>query len=68
MIIREIQESELADLLRLYGHLHAPDDPLPAQDAVEAIWRGIQENPDASRFCSSLLDVEREIEKHRTSG
>jgi GNAT superfamily N-acetyltransferase len=49
-VIREIHDSELADLLRLYKHLHASDDPLPVQDAVGEIWRRIRQNPDLKYF------------------
>ena len=44
MDIREIKPSELNDLLHLYRHLHEADDPLPAPDAVEEVWREIQSN------------------------
>ena len=50
MMIREMQESELPDLLGLYGHLHTSDDPLPAQDVVDGVWRQIQERPDLVYF------------------
>ncbi|MNR15599.1 putative acetyltransferase [compost metagenome] len=39
MQIREIASSELAELLALYRHLHAGDDPTPAMDVVETVWQ-----------------------------
>ena len=50
MVIREIRESDLPDLFRLYEHLHASDDPLPAQGVVQKIWRRIQQNPELKYF------------------
>jgi GNAT superfamily N-acetyltransferase len=49
MEIREIRLSELKELLMIYRHLHPLDEPLPGQQAVEATWQAIQENPDL--FC-----------------
>jgi GNAT superfamily N-acetyltransferase len=45
MEIREIRESELGELLALYRYLHESDDPLPASDVVEGIWKQIQVDP-----------------------
>jgi len=45
MKIREIAASELEELLLLYEHLHASDEPLPDRAAVGALWQDIQENP-----------------------
>lgn len=45
MDVREIKASELKDLLRLYEHLHANDDPLPDLDTVEAIWQELRVSP-----------------------
>ena len=56
-MIREIRESELLDLLRLYEHLHESDDPLPSQDMVEGIWRKIQQSPDLKYFGAFVDDV-----------
>lgn len=42
MEIREIEQTELDDLLELYKHLHQFDDPLPGRDTVEGIWKEIQ--------------------------
>jgi len=49
-MIRKLQEAELPELLELYGHLHATDDPLPAQDVVDGVWRSILDNPDLLYF------------------
>jgi len=49
-MIREIQKSELADLLALYEHLHATDDPVPGADQVDEVWQSIQGNPDIKYF------------------
>lgn len=35
MQIRDLGEHDLDDLLALYHHLHAADDPLPARDVVD---------------------------------
>jgi len=48
METREIKESELGDLLRLYAHLHPSDVPLPDRSSVEAVWKEIQES---QNFC-----------------
>ncbi|RJQ37685.1 MAG: GNAT family N-acetyltransferase [Dehalococcoidia bacterium] len=50
MEIREIAEAGLGELLALYGHLHAADDPLPEKARVEALWREIQANPNIKYF------------------
>jgi GNAT superfamily N-acetyltransferase len=44
MKIREIKPSELNKLLELYRYLHEIDDPLPNENAVNEIWRQIQDN------------------------
>ena len=49
-MIREIQESELPDLLRLYESLHSSDIPLPDQDVVNNVWSTIQRHPDLIYF------------------
>jgi GNAT superfamily N-acetyltransferase len=36
--VRPLAHDDLPKLLALYAHLHLADDPLPAQDQVEAIW------------------------------
>lgn len=38
MEIRPIARSELPQLLALYAHLHAGDEPLPDGEALEQIW------------------------------
>ena len=40
--IRLLREAELSLLLDLYGHLHEVDEPLPAWEAVTAVWQTIQ--------------------------
>ena len=50
MEIRKINEGELNELLSLYSHLHASDEPLPKTDVVNAIWHEIQANPDIQYF------------------
>jgi len=42
MEIRELRSSELNELLALYSHLHASDDPLPERSVVENVWAEIQ--------------------------
>lgn len=49
-MIREIQKSELPNLLSLYQHLHEADDPLPEQALIDEIWHQIQANPDLLYF------------------
>jgi len=43
--IRPIQASELNELLSLYSHLNASDDPLPDAATVQAIWQELLTNP-----------------------
>jgi GNAT superfamily N-acetyltransferase len=43
--VRELQPSDLDDLLVLYAHLHSEDLPLPARSRVEAVWREAMGNP-----------------------
>ncbi len=50
MTLREIEETELPDLLRLYAHLHESDLPIPSQSIVDATWSAIQENADYHCF------------------
>ena len=45
MEIRELAESDLAELLSLYKHLHVADEPAPSQARVEAVWRELLANP-----------------------
>jgi GNAT superfamily N-acetyltransferase len=44
METRELEASELDDLLVLYAQLHDADVPLPDRSRVTATWREIQEN------------------------
>ena len=41
MEVREIKENELNELLNLYSHLHASDDPLPDIEIVNHVWHEI---------------------------
>ena len=38
---RELNKSELSQLLALYAHLHESDEPLPEREQVEAVWQSI---------------------------
>ena len=42
MDIRDLAAHELPELLALYRHLHAADDPLPPRDVIEAVWQELQ--------------------------
>ena len=55
MEIREIAESELNDLLSLYSHLHASDEPVDSADVAEATWSRIQADP-RIRYFGVYLD------------
>jgi GNAT superfamily N-acetyltransferase len=48
--VREIKENELNELLNLYSHLHASDDPLPDIETVNGVWDEIQRNPNIQYF------------------
>ena len=50
MEIKELCAADLCDLISLYAHLHASDEPLPAQEVVEATWQEIQTNKDLRYF------------------
>lgn len=45
MLIREVESSELDQLLCLYEHLHVADAPLPARSNVETAWVNFRHNP-----------------------
>lgn len=45
MEIRELAESDLAELLSLYKHLHVADEPASSQARAEAVWRELLANP-----------------------
>ena len=47
---RELKSYELNDLLILYSHMHAVDDPLPGRARVEAVWQEIQERTNFRYF------------------
>lgn len=44
MDTRELKGKDLDELLSLYLHMHAEDDPLPERKVVEEVWHKIQEN------------------------
>ena len=44
MDIRELNESELEQLLELYQHLHEGDDPLPPAQGVNEVWEQIRKD------------------------
>jgi GNAT superfamily N-acetyltransferase len=44
METRELKTTDLNELLELYSHMHADDDPLPERNMVEKVWHEIQEN------------------------
>jgi GNAT superfamily N-acetyltransferase len=50
METRQLKPDELDDLLALYAHLHAADDPLPERKLVEKVWQELQENHHFSYF------------------
>jgi GNAT superfamily N-acetyltransferase len=50
MIIREIEQSELEDLLTLYADLHDSDDPLPGRSVVFALWDRIKADPNQKYY------------------
>ncbi|WNO10047.1 GNAT family N-acetyltransferase [Teredinibacter sp. KSP-S5-2] len=54
MEIRELNESELDQLLELYKDLHESDDPLPDETIVQEVWGHIQNNKDF--LCYGLFD------------
>jgi len=55
METRELHRVELDDLLSLYAHLHASDDPLPERRVVEAVWKQIQDNQ-SFRYLGAFVD------------
>jgi len=57
MDIREITESELPDLLALYQHLHASDEPLPESAVVDEAWGKINSSDTLRYF--GLYDSNR---------
>lgn len=50
MKIRPLGTHELDELLALYAHLHASDDPLPDRSSVEAVWQELLSNPRYAYF------------------
>jgi len=50
MHTREINESELRQLLDLYQHLHEQDDKLPELEVIERVWQQIQNDSNIKYF------------------
>lgn len=50
MDIRELEHSELDQLLELYAHLHDEDDPLPPDQAVHNVWEQIRKDENHKVF------------------
>lgn len=50
MNVRALHHADLAQLLKLYGHLNPHDDPLPASSVVEAAWSESLANPRMRHF------------------
>lgn len=57
MEIRELKETELADLLDLYSQLHEADGPLPAASVVQTTWREIQCS-DTIRYIGAFIGAQ----------
>ncbi len=55
MEIRLIAQSELQQLLALYAHLHADDEPLPDGGALEEIWKELLES-NRYRYLGAYVD------------
>jgi len=45
MLIRKLTPPDINQLLTLYTHLHAQDDPVPEQTTVDKVWQEIITNP-----------------------
>lgn len=43
--MRELAVEDLAELLALYQHLHAEDDPLPSEAELRRMWQAICADP-----------------------
>jgi GNAT superfamily N-acetyltransferase len=43
--IRDAERHELSELLRLYEHLHAADEPLPDAATVAQVWDALRDDP-----------------------
>jgi GNAT superfamily N-acetyltransferase len=57
MQIRDLAASDLDHLLALYQHLHDADDPLPARDVVEDVWRELLASPRHAYFGGFVDDA-----------
>ena len=57
LTFREIECSELDQLLYLYKHLHANDFPLPPKEKVEKVWQNICDNPELLYLGAYVGDI-----------
>ncbi len=64
--IRPVRESELATMLELLSHLHARDEPLPDEPALQEVWQQILTNPkihclvgelDGQLVCTCIMTI-----------
>lgn len=44
-LIRPLAAADLPQLLALYTHLHADDDPLPVAEVVDVVWQELLASP-----------------------
>lgn len=54
MDIRPLTNDDLPALLKLYGHLHSSDDPLPSQSEIHAVWAEIMSS-DRFRYFGNFV-------------
>jgi ribosomal protein S18 acetylase RimI-like enzyme len=45
MLIRQLQSSDLSNLLALYEHLHSSDTPLATESVAQSVWNELMSNP-----------------------
>jgi len=57
VLVRKLVSADLNQLLALYKHLHAQDDPLPEQSVVNDTWAEIMANPRSHYFGGFVDDV-----------
>ena len=64
--IRPVWETELAAMLELLSHLHAQDEPLPAEPALQDVWQHILSDPkihclvgelDGQLVCTCIMTI-----------
>lgn len=56
MQIRQLEESDLEQLLSLYTHLHEQDASLPQRAEIETQWAGFLDNPALRCFGGFVAD------------